>query len=150
MKEETTFTKKVGDNVIKVISKSERIFEIEDEAIKAGGFKGREDILHSYSNGNHQTVIFKDGTRYRETFEEDADHFTYRFAENADVLITKWCDANCAYCHEGATINGKHAELFKDGHLLPIFKTWNPGSEIEIGGGNEFANLDIVEFKKQL
>lgn len=150
MKEETTFTKKVGDNVIKVVSKSERIFEIEDEAIKAGGFKGREDILHSYSNGNHQTVIFKDGTRYRETFEEDEDHFTYRVAENADVLITKWCDANCAYCHEGATINGKHAELFKDGQLLPIFTTWNPGSEIAIGGGNALAHPDIVEFTKQL
>lgn len=150
MKEEPTFTKKIGDNVIKVVSKSERIFEIEDEAIKAGDFKGREDILHSYSNGNHQTVIFKDGTRYRETFDEDADHFTYRVAENADVLITKWCDANCAYCHEGATINGKHAELFKDGQLLPIFTTWNPGSEIAIGGGNALAHPDIVEFTKQL
>jgi len=131
-------------------SKAKRIFDIEDEAIKAGGFKGREDILHSYSNGNHQTVIFKDGTRYRETFEDDADHFTYRFAENADVKITNYCNAGCPYCHENSSVNGKHAELLKDGHLLPIFTTWNPGSEIAIGGGNALAHPDIVEFTKQL
>lgn len=126
-----------------------RQIEIEDECCKDAGFP-RSQLLHSYINGNHVTCIFKDGTRERVTLDPEADRFTYRFAENCDVLITKWCDANCAYCHEGATINGKHAELFKDGHLLPIFTTWNPGSEIAIGGGNALAHPDVVEFTKQL
>lgn len=122
--------------------------EMHIKGIKAT-FRDKE-ILYTYQNGNHFTSICNDGTRVRETIDEAADHFEFQFAENADVKITNYCNAGCPYCHENSSVNGKHAELFRDGKLLPIFATWKPGTEIAIGGGNALAHPDIVEFTKQL
>lgn len=98
-------------------------------------------ILDSYENGNHFTTICQDGTRVRETKDEKETKFTFNWAENADVLITKKCNAGCKYCHEDATVNGKHGDLH-----LPIFDTWKAGTEMAIGGGNIFEHPEIGQF----
>ena len=101
------------------------------------------NLLHKYFNGNHYTSIYDDGTRIRETINPEDNKFTYDFAENVDVLITKRCDVNCPYCHENANINGKHGDL----NLL-IFDTWQPGTEMAIGGGNVFEHPNLFSFLK--
>ena len=102
-------------------------------------------LLYRYFNGNHYTSIYDDGTRIRETIDPEDNKFTYDFAENVDVLITKKCDANCSYCHENANINGKHGDL-----NLPIFNTWHPGTEMAIGGGNVFEHPNLFSFLNRL
>ena len=42
-------------------------------------------ILGSYKNGNFRTAIFEDGTKIRETND---DEFQAAFAENMDIKIT--------------------------------------------------------------
>lgn len=104
-------------------------------------------ILHTYKNGNHWTTICSDGTRVRETEYENDTKFKFDFAENADVMITKFCDAGCQYCHEGATVNGKHADLRS---MTNLWDSWVPGTEIAIGGGNALAHPDIEWFTEYL
>lgn len=43
-------------------------------------------ILGSYKNGNFRTAIFEDGTKIRETND---DEFQAAFAENMDIKINK-------------------------------------------------------------
>ena len=61
---------------------------------------------------------------------------------NFDICITKYCDAGCAYCHEGATINGKHGDILN----LGFIKTLTPGTEMAIGGGNALDHPDLEKF----
>lgn len=103
------------------------------------------NVLKCYPNGNHYTGIMSDGTRIRATRETDDDRFLYDFAENCDVKITNHCTANCLFCHEGSSKDGKHADL-----SLPIFDTWKPGTEIAIGGGNVLDHPDLIPFLTKL
>ena len=57
-------------------------------------------ILGSYTNGNFRTAIFEDGTKIRETND---DEFQAAFAENMDIKITNYCDMGCPFCHEGSS-----------------------------------------------
>ena len=52
-------------------------------------------LLGVYKNGNYTVKILNDGTKIRET--ED-DEFIPSFAENCDVKITDKCDGGCEYC----------------------------------------------------
>lgn len=53
-------------------------------------------ILGDYVNGNHRTILYDDGTRFRETgsyvegkwVADDADHFTFDFPESLDLKVT--------------------------------------------------------------
>lgn len=68
-----------------------------------------DNVLAEYYNGNYRVVLLNDGTKIRETEE---DEFIPAFAENCDVKITDCCDGGCPYCYEGCTPQGKHAKLF--------------------------------------
>ena len=61
------------------------------------------NLLGIYKNGNFTTKLFSDGTKIRET--ED-DEFIPDFAENMDIKISNYCDMGCYFCHEGSTKYG--------------------------------------------
>lgn len=58
------------------------------------------ELLGEYQNGNVRTTIYDDGTKIRET--ED-DEFHPAFAENMDIKICNRCDGGCAMCFVGGT-----------------------------------------------
>ena len=96
-----------------------------------------------YKNGNHIVKIFEDGTKIKETINPDDEYFTHEFAENCDIKITDYCDAGCAYCHEGSSINGKAADILS---MNNIWDSLMPGTEMAIGGGNALSHPDLVEW----
>ena len=101
------------------------------------------NLMGAYVNGNYTVKIFSDGTKVRETEEDD---FIASFPENMDVKITNQCDMGCAYCHENSTIDGLHGDI-----LNPKFlDTLHPYTEIAIGGGNPLAHPNLVEFLHKL
>jgi len=108
-------------------------------------------ILGDYVNGNHRTILYDDGTRFRETGSyvdgrwkaDDADHFTFDFPESADLKVTDWCDGGCPFCHENSTVNGKHGDLSKLEHIV---ETMHQGTEIAVGGGDLFTCPGIDDF----
>ena len=120
-------------------------------------------ILGQYENGNHYTVIMNDGTKIKETIDQNDDHFTYDFPENFDIHINNRCNAGCKYCHEGSTKDGEVPSLYKmifskySGepitknktelmkNLTPFYESLRPGTEMAIGGGNIFES-DPTEF----
>ena len=122
-------------------------------------------LLKGYENGNHIVRIFDDGTKIKETghFEEvclpgkkggykkwvpsDEDHFTYDFPENADIKITDYCDAGCAYCHENSTIKGVHGDLRR---IEKTLDSLHAGTEMAVGGGNALAHPDLIWFLEKL
>ncbi len=57
-------------------------------------------ILHDYQNGNYNVKIYSDGTKIRETQE---DEFLPEFSENIDIKITDYCDAGCKFCFPKGT-----------------------------------------------
>lgn len=122
-------------------------------------------LLNCYENGNHIVKILDDGTKIKETghFEEaclpgkkggykkwvpsDEDHFTYDFPENADIKITDYCDAGCAYCHENSTIKGVHGDLRR---IEKTLDSLHAGTEMAVGGGNALAHPDLIWFLEKL
>ncbi len=96
-----------------------------------------------YKNGNHSVEIFNDGTKIRRTFDKNADHFTFDFAENADIKITDFCAEGCPFCHEGSSLRGKPADLRS---MEPLFRTLHGGTELAIGGGNALSHPDLEWF----
>lgn len=65
-------------------------------------------LLAKYQNGNLTTTLYSDGTRIRET--ED-DEFKPAFAENVDVHISNRCDNGCKMCYANCTPNGEFGKL---------------------------------------
>jgi hypothetical protein len=112
-------------------------------------------ILGDYVNGNHRTILYDDGTRFRETgsyvdgkwVADNADHFTFDFPESADLKVTDWCDGGCPFCHENSTVNGKHGDLSKLEHIV---ETMHPGTEIAVGGGHALACPGLLPFLQRL
>ncbi len=112
-------------------------------------------ILGDYLNGNHRTILYDDGTRFRETGSyvdgkwtaDDADHFTFDFPESFDLKITDYCDGGCPWCHENSSIIGKHGDLSKLDHVI---ETIHPGTEIAVGGGNALACPGLLPFLERL
>jgi putative Fe-S oxidoreductase len=104
---------------------------------------GSRKKIGSYVNGNYTTTIYDDGTRIRETEE---DEFIPAFAENCDIKITDSCNMGCSFCHEGSTPQGKHGDI-----LNPKFlKTFHPYQELAVGGGHVFEHPDFIPFLENL
>ena len=101
------------------------------------------NIIHSYKNGNVITSIFDNGTKIR--FTKD-DEFNFDFAENIDVKICDYCDANCAYCHEGSSKKGSFGDILNE----KFFDTLHSYQEIAIGGGDATSHPDLIPFLKKL
>ena len=93
---------------------------------------------HSYINGNYRVSMFSDGTKIRETEENE---FIPSFSENVDVKITDVCDGGCPFCYEGCTMNGKHANLFS----YHFINTLHPYTEMALNG-NDLSHPDLEKF----
>lgn len=101
------------------------------------------DILHSYTNGNTNVVLYSDGTKER-TFEGTPEVI---HPESIDVKITNYCDAGCSFCHETSTRAGQHGDLDK---LLGVLSELPAGCEIAIGGGAAQKHPDIIPFLEKI
>lgn len=101
------------------------------------------NLLGIYKNGNMRTRIFSDGTKVRET--ED-DEFIPDFAENMDIKISNYCDIGCKFCHEGSTKNGKHGDILNQ----KFIETLHPYQEVALGGGDATSHPDLIPFLHKL
>lgn len=101
------------------------------------------DLLGIYKNGNFTTKLFSDGTKVRET--ED-DEFIPDFAENMDIKISNYCDMGCKFCHEGSTKNGKHGDILNQ----KFVETLHPYQEVALGGGDATSHPDLIPFLHKL
>lgn len=100
-------------------------------------------MIGSYKNGNVLTSILSDGTKIRETKD---DEFIPAFAENMDVKITNFCDMGCKFCHEGSSTGGKHGDILNQ----KFVDTLHPYQELAIGGGDATSHPDLIPFLKRL
>lgn len=100
-------------------------------------------LLGRYKNGNFVTTILSDGTKIRETKD---DEFIPAFAENMDIKLTNKCNCGCAWCHEGSSINGKHGDILNE----KFIDTLHPYQEIAIGGGDATSHPDLIPFLQKL
>ena len=99
-------------------------------------------LLGVYRNGNYIVKILKNGTKIRETEE---DEFIPAFAENCDVKITDKCDGGCPFCYEGCTPNGRHGNILNQKFL----DTLHPYTEMAING-NDLTHPDLIPFLEKL
>ena len=100
-----------------------------------------------YQNGNYFVSINLDnGTKIRETINPDATEFVSDFPESADVKITNKCSYNCAFCHEGSNINGKHSDALHS----HVWNTFCPYTEVALGGGSVTGYPDLVPLLERL
>ena len=102
----------------------------------------KNPILGEYDNGNYHVTIYEDGTKVRETFDEDATEFIAEYPECMDVKITNRCEKGCSWCHENSTSDGEHGEIL----TAKFWDTLKPYTEIAIGGGNPLEHPDLVTF----
>ena len=100
-------------------------------------------LIGRYKNGNIRTTIFSNGTKIRET---DEDEFIPAFAENMDIKISNYCDMGCKFCHEGSSINGKHGDILNQ----KFIDTLHPYQEVAIGGGDATSHPDLIPFLRKL
>lgn len=100
-------------------------------------------LLGRYKNGNFVTTILSDGTKVRETKD---DEFIPSFAENMDVKICNYCDRGCKFCHEGSSVNGKHGDILNE----KFIDTLHPYQEVAIGGGDATSHPDLIPFLQKL
>ena len=83
------------------------------------------NIIGKYKNGNYIVTMLSDGTKIRETND---DEFIPSFAENCDVKITDKCDGGCPFCYEGCTPNGRHGDIMN----YKFLDTLHPYTELAI------------------
>lgn len=95
-----------------------------------------------YKNGNYTVKFFDDGTKIRETND---DEFIPAFAENCDCKITDKCDGGCAWCYEGCTPNGKHGNILN----YRFLDTLHQYTELAING-NDMSHPDLIPFLEKL
>lgn len=101
------------------------------------------ELLGRYKNGNFFTTILSDGTKIRET--ED-DEFIPDHAENMDIKITNYCDMGCPFCHEGSTTSGRFGDILNE----KFIDTLHPYQEVAIGGGDATSHPDLIPFLEKL
>lgn len=101
------------------------------------------NLLGIYKNGNFTTKMFSDGTKIRETKD---DEFIPDFAENMDIKISNYCDMGCKFCHEGSTKNGKHGDILNQ----KFIETLHPYQEVALGGGDVTSHPDLIPFLHKL
>lgn len=100
------------------------------------------NLLGVYKNGNYTVKLLSDGSKIRETEDDD---FIPSYAENCDVKITDKCDGGCPFCYEGSTPNGKHGDILNRKFL----ETLHPYTELAING-NDMRHPDLIPFLQKL
>lgn len=98
-------------------------------------------LIGEYKNGNYTVKIYDNGTKVRETEE---DEFMPAFSECCDVKITDKCDGGCVFCYEGCTTNGKHGDLNAE-----FLNYLHPYTELAING-NDLTHPDLIPFLKRM
>jgi hypothetical protein len=83
-------------------------------------------------------VILPDGTRIESC--PDGECFEPAFASSMDIKVTDRCRNGCAFCHEGSTPGGAHA----DWRSQEFWNTLHPFTEVALGGGN-LMEMDSLE-----
>ena len=101
------------------------------------------NVIGRYRNGNYNVTIFSDGTKIRETDEDD---FISAYPENIDIKVSDYCDMGCPMCHENSTVNGKHGDILN----ADFINTLHPYTELAIGGGNPLAHPHLIPFLEKL
>ena len=101
------------------------------------------ELLGIYKNGNFTTKIFSDGTKVRETEDNE---FVAAFAENMDIKISNYCDMGCKFCHEGSARNGKHGDILNE----KFIDTLHPYQEVALGGGDATSHPELIPFLQKL
>lgn len=96
-------------------------------------------LLGKYKNGNYTVKIFDDGTKIRETEE---DEFIPAFSENSDCKLTDKCSQGCPFCYEGCTPAGKHAEIDLNSNFI---KSLHPYTELALNG-NDMDHPQLLAF----
>ena len=99
-------------------------------------------LLGVYKNGNYTVKVLSDGTKIRETNEDD---FIPSFAENCDMKITDKCDGGCPFCYEGCTPNGRHGDILN----YKFLDTLHPYTELAING-NDLSHPDLLPFLQKM
>ena len=98
----------------------------------------------SYKNGNYIVALdTKSGSKIR---YNNLDFFKADRPENMDICITRYCEYGCPYCHENATINGKHGDIMNS-KFIDTLPEW---TETAIGGGRVTSHPDLVPFLRKL
>lgn len=100
------------------------------------------NIIGKYKNGNYVVTLLSDGTKIRETEE---DEFTPSFAEGFDMKITDKCDGGCPFCYEGCISNGKHGDILN----YKLLDTLHSYTELAING-NDLSHPDLVPFMHKM
>lgn len=101
-------------------------------------------MLGQYDNGGYRVTLYPDGTKVRDTLDASRPPV---LPEHMDLKITDWCDAGCAWCHEGSTRKGQHGDLDATLALLSVLP---PGAEIAIGGGDPLSHPGFEAFVRGL
>lgn len=99
-------------------------------------------ILGVYKNGNYTVTMLSDGTKIRST---NANEFIPAFAENCDCKITDRCDGGCAFCYEGCTPTGSHADLLSAKWVDSL----HPYTELALNG-NDLSHPQLIPFLHKL
>lgn len=99
-------------------------------------------LLYKYKNGNYVVKIYDDGTKIRETMD---DEFCPSFAENTDVTISKRCINGCDFCYMGCTPDGDIADLLG----WKFLDTLHEGTEMALNLQSPIPE-DFVSFLKVL
>lgn len=102
-----------------------------------------DKLIASYTNGGCHVSIFESGTKVRKVLSDVPPVLP----EQMDLKITDWCDAGCAWCHEGSTLEGTHGDLNK---ALKLLEPLPAGAEIAIGGGDPLSHPDFEYFVSTL
>lgn len=103
-------------------------------------------ILGEYINGNYKVTMLEDGTKIRETLDENATEFLPEYPESMDVKINNRCDKGCVMCHEDSRPDGEIGDV-----VTPKFwKTLKPYTECALGGGNPLEQPNLAEFLEKL
>lgn len=89
------------------------------------------ELLGKYENGNYTVKIYSNGTKVRQTEDDD---FVPAFAESCDMKITSVCSQGCPWCYEGCTPKGVHADLL--GRYANFINSLHPFMEVAIGGND--------------
>lgn len=118
------------------------MFEI-PEAI-AENTEGGHASLAAFRNGGFEVEVFADGTKVRRTLDASVAPI---HPEHFDLKITGWCDAGCAWCHEGSTTKGEHGDLRATVDLL---RGMQSGTEVAIGGGDPLSHPDFAWFVREV
>lgn len=100
------------------------------------------NLLGTYKNGNYRVFLYDDGTKVRETAEDD---FLPDRPECIDVGISTKCNHGCDFCYMGCSLEGKWADFSKFAFLNNLPKL------LEVNVNLNFPiNPDLVPFLEKM